>query len=240
MARRINRLSARAVATLARPGLHADGGGLYLRISTGKNSGRRWVFLYRRPSDGKRCEVGLGGAAAVSLVRAREKAASARARLADGHDPLADKQGNRRAPTFGELADQRIEAMAPSWRNPKHRAQWEMTLREYARPLRDKPVNEITTEDVLAVLWPLWQRIPETANRVRGRVENVLDAAKVQGFRTGENPAAWRGHLKLVLPARRKLTRAIIRPCLLMIYQTSWRGCAIVRQSRHDAWSSQF
>jgi integrase len=97
--------------------------------------------------------------------------------------------------------------MAPNWRNPKHRPQWEMTLREYARPLRDKPVSEITTEDVLAVLRPIWQRIPETANRVRGRIENVLDAAKVQGFRTGENPAAWRGHLKLVLPAHRKLTR---------------------------------
>jgi integrase len=82
-----------------------------------------------------------------------------------------------------------------------------MTLREYARPLRDKPVNEITTDDVLAVLRPIWQRIPETASRVRGRLENVLDAAKVQGFRTGENPAAWRGHLKLVFGARKRLTR---------------------------------
>jgi hypothetical protein len=207
MVRQTHRLSARKVATLSKPGLHADGGGLYLRISTGKNSGKRWVFLYRRPSDGKRCEVGFGGAAAVSLARAREKAASALARLADGYDPLADKQADRRTPTFGELADQHIEAMAPNWHNPKNRAQWEMTLRDYAGPLRDKPVNEITTEDVLAVLRPIWQRIPETANRVRGRIENVLDAAKVQGFRTGENPAAWRGHLKLVLPARRKLTR---------------------------------
>jgi hypothetical protein len=110
-------------------------------------------------------------------------------------------------PTFGELADQHIQAMAPNWRNPKNRAQWEMTLREYARPLRGKPVNEITTEDVLAVLKPIWQRIPETASRVRSRIENVLDAAKVQGFRTGENPAAWRGHLKLVLAARQRLTR---------------------------------
>jgi integrase len=208
MARQIHRLGTRAVAKLNKPGLHADGGGLYLRISSGKNSGKRWVFLYRRPKDGKRCEIGFGGAAAVSLARAREKAAFARARLADGHDPLADKQAERWTPTFGELADQHVEAMAPNWGHPKHRAQWEMTLREYARPLRDKPVNEITTEDVLAVLRPIWQRIPETANRVRGRIENVLDAAKVQGFRAGENPAAWRGHLKLVLPARKKLTRS--------------------------------
>jgi integrase len=105
------------------------------------------------------------------------------------------------------MAARHIEAMAPNWRNPKNRPQWEMSLREYARPLRDTPVSEITTEDVLAVLRPIWQRIPETANRVRGRIENVLDASKVQGFRTGENPAAWRGHLKLVLPARKRLMR---------------------------------
>lgn len=110
-------------------------------------------------------------------------------------------------PTFGELADRHIATMGPSWRNPKHRAQWEMTLRQYAKPLRGKLVNEITTADVLAVLQPIWQTIPETASRVRGRIENVLDAAKVQGFRDGQNPAAWRGHLKLILPARQKLTR---------------------------------
>ena len=107
-------------------------------------------------------------------------------------------------PTFGELADWHIATMGTSWRNPKHRAQWEMTLREYAKPLRGVPVNKITTADVLAVLQPIWQTIPETASRVRGRIENVLDAAKVQGFRAGENPAAWRGHLKLILPAARQ------------------------------------
>jgi hypothetical protein len=207
MARNVHRLSARKVKTLTAPGMHADGGGLYLRITTGKSSGKRWVFLYRRPADAKRCEIGLGGAVAVPLARARAKAAETRASIADGRDPLAVKNAEDRIPTFGELADRHIASMAPSWRNPKHRAQWEMTLREYAKALREKPVDKVTTADVLAVLNPIWQTIPETASRVRGRIENVLDAAKVQGFRTGENPAAWRGHLKLILPARQKLTR---------------------------------
>ena len=207
MARQVHRLSARKTETLATPGMHADGGGLYLRITAGKSSGKRWVFLYRRPADGKRCEIGLGGAGAVTLAKARAKAAEARACVADGRDPLAEKNAEDRMPTFGELADRHIATMGPSWRNPKHRAQWEMTLREYAKPLRGKLVNEITTADMLAVLQPIWQTIPETASRVRGRIENVLDAAKVQGFRTGENPAAWRGHLKLILPTRQKLTR---------------------------------
>ena len=207
MTRQVHRLSARKVETLTTPGLHADGGGLYLRITAGKNSGKRWVFLFRRPLDGKRCEMGLGGTLAVALAKAREKAAAARISVSEGRDPIAENNAEARMPTFGELADRHIAAMGSGWRNPKHRAQWEMTLREYARPLRGKPVNEITTADVLDVLRPIWQTIPETASRVRGRIENVLDAAKVQGFRTDENPAAWRGHLKLILPARQKLTR---------------------------------
>ena len=155
MARQLNRLNARKVEALALPGMHADGGGLYLRITAGTNPGKRWVFLYRRPADGKRCEVGLGGIVAVPLARAREKARAARERIADGGDPLADKRANDVVPTFGDLADRHIATMGPSWRNPKHRAQWEMTLREYAKPLRGKPVNEITTADVLAVLTPI-------------------------------------------------------------------------------------
>jgi integrase len=207
MARHLHRLSAVKVAKETRPGLYADGGGLYLRVTTGRNAGKRWVFIYRRPSDGKRCEMGLGGTVVVALAKARKKAEEARGLLSDGKDPRAADSAEKRKPTFGEMADRHIATMAPNWRNPKHRSQWEMTLREYAKPLRDKPVDAITTADVLGVLQPIWQTIPETASRLRGRIENVLDAAKVQGFRTGENPAAWRGHLKLILPARQKLTR---------------------------------
>lgn len=110
MARQIKRLGSRKVEKESRPGMHADGGGLYLRISNGKNSGRRWVFLYRRPSDGKRCEMGLGSTLAVSLARAREKAAEARSLIADGKDPLSAKQSSRTVQTFGEAADQRRSA----------------------------------------------------------------------------------------------------------------------------------
>ena len=95
--------------------------------------------------------------------------------------------------------------MQASWRNPKHVAQWRMTLEDYAKPLRHLPVDEITTLDVLAILEPLWKRVPETAKRLRGRIENVLDAAK--GQRSGENPARWRGHLDQLLPKRQRLTR---------------------------------
>ena len=207
MARHVHRLSAAKVSKETKPGLYADGGGLYLRITAGKKAGKRWVFLYRRPVDGKRCEIGFGGTSAVPLAKARKKADEARALVADGKDPLATRQAAQRMPTFGDLADQHIKAMGPSWRNPKHRAQWEMTLKVYAKPLRSKPVDQITTADVLQVLRPIWQTVPETASRVRGRIENVLDAAKVQGFRDGQNPAAWRGHLMLLLPARLKLTR---------------------------------
>jgi integrase len=105
------------------------------------------------------------------------------------------------------MADQLIESMQDAWRNEKHRAQWTMTLRDYAKPLRSRPVNGITTEDVLAVLQPIWRTKPETASRLRGRIERVLDAAKARGYRSGENPAMWRGHLQRLLPPRQKLTR---------------------------------
>jgi integrase len=202
MARQINRLNARAVARLTENGRHADGGGLYLSISP--NGGRRWVFLYRW--HGKPTEIGFGSARDVTLARARELANDARGRLAEGINP---KEARRPAEStsFGECADRLIAAIRPSWRSGKHVAQWETTLRDYAAPLRRLPVHAITTDDVLAVLKPLWNEKPETASRVRGRIERVLDAAKAQGLRSGENPARWRGHLNQLLPKRQRLTR---------------------------------
>jgi integrase len=202
MARKINRLNARVVATITKHGRHADGGGLYLSISP--NGGRRWVFLYRW--HGKPTEIGFGSARDVTLARARELAGRARAKLAEGINPK-DARGTSKGATFGECADRVIEAMRPSWRNRKHAAQWEMTLREYAAPLRRLPVDNITTDDVLSVLKPLWNDKPETGSRLRGRIERVLDAAKAQGLRNGENPARWRGHLDQLLPKRQRLTR---------------------------------
>jgi integrase len=202
MARKINRLNARTVATIAKHGRHADGGGLYLSISP--NGGRRWVFLFRW--HGKPTEIGFGSARDVTLARARELASQARAKLAEGINPRDARRSSKGA-TFGECADRLIAAMRPSWRNSKHAAQWEMTLREYAAPLRRLPVDKITTDDVLSVLRPLWNEKPETASRLRGRIERVLDAAKAQGLRSGENPARWRGHLDQLLPKRQRLTR---------------------------------
>jgi integrase len=201
MARKINRLSARAVATISACGRHADGGGLYLSISP--NGGRRWVFLFRW--HGKPTEIGLGSARDVTLARARELAGQARAKLAEGVNPKDARRPTQPA-TFGECADRLIEAMRPSWRNAKHIGGWEMTLRRYAAPLRRLPVDKIITDDVLSVLKPLWNERPETASRLRGRIERVLDAAKAQGLRSGENPARWRGHLSQLLPMRARLT----------------------------------
>jgi integrase len=200
--RKIDRLNARMVATVTKPGRHADGGNLYLSISP--NGGRRWVFLYRW--HGKPMEVGLGSARDVTLARARELARQARAKLAEGINP---KDVNKRpaGATFGECADRLLEAMRPSWRNTKHIAAWEMTLRVYAAPLRPMLVNEIATDDVLSVLKPIWNNRLETASRLRARIERVLDAAKAQGLRGGENPARWRGHLNQLLPKRQWLTR---------------------------------
>jgi hypothetical protein len=202
VARRIHRLNARAVATLTRRGRHADGGGLYLSISP--NGGRRWVFLYRWR--GKPTEIGLGSARDVTLLRARELASQARAKLAERISPKDAKKQSVGA-TFGECADRLITAMRPSWRNAKHIAGWEMTLRVYAAPLRSLPIDRITTDDLLGVLKPLWDTKIETGSRLRGRIERILDAAKAQGLRNGENPARWRGHLDQLLPKRHRLAR---------------------------------
>lgn len=201
--RTLNKLSAVQVAKLKAPGRHSDGGGLYLFID---DSGRRrWIFMYTR--SGKRTELGIGSARDLSLANARAEAAAFRAVLASGRDPKAERTKDDGVPTFGQSADTYVEAMRPSWRNEKHAAQWVMTLTKYAAPIRSKAVDEIATQDVLDVLQPLWQRTPETAERLRGRIENVLDAAKARGHRSGENPARWRGHLDQLLPKRQRLSR---------------------------------
>jgi integrase len=209
MARAINKLSARTAETLSKPGRHSDGGGLYLSISG--EGRRRWVFLFRWR--GKLREAGLGSASkgGVSLKAARDKAAEGRALVKAGVDPIADwiKPDAAECPTFGKVADAFLEARAGEWRNEKHRAQWAMTLTRYCEPIRNMPVEAIDTEAVLSVLQPLWTRAPETASRLRGRIETILDAAKARGHvgRNEANPARWRGHLDKLLPKRAKLTR---------------------------------
>jgi integrase len=209
MARQLNKLTARKAQTETAPGRHSDGGGLYLVVD--KNGAKRWVFIYRRKSDGKQSEMGLGGLISVPLGRARELAVEARALLASGRDPVQERKSVEspaaQVPSFGEMAQTVIESLETGWRNEKHRYQWRATIATYCAPIASKPINAITTEDVLEVLQPIWTDKNETASRLRGRIEKVLDAAKAKGYRSGENPARWRGHLDHLLPRRQKLQR---------------------------------
>jgi hypothetical protein len=199
----MGKLTARKVET-AKAGKYGDGDGLQLAVSP--SGAKKWVlrFLWQ----GRPREMGLGSYPVVGLAEARDKALAGRKLARSGADPIAARKG-KGVPTFGELADQVARDLADGFRNDKHKAQWAMTLKVYAAPLREKPVDSITTEDVLAVLRPVWLEKPETASRLRGRVERVLNAAKAKGYRIGENPAAWRGHLDNLLP---KPSRALARP----------------------------
>ncbi len=210
MAKSVKRLTARSVATISKPGRHADGDGLYLVVD--KSGARRWVFLFRR--EGKLKEMGLGGAGRVSLAQAREAAAEIRSQLAEGRNPIDER---RRASSgdgsdaaekrFGPFAAALVPEICAGFRNPKHRAQWSATLATYASSLNEKTLDEIETDDVLDVLRPIWMSKPETASRLRGRIERILDAARARGLRSGENPARWRGHLDALLPKAQKLSR---------------------------------
>jgi integrase len=196
------KLSARKVET-AKPGKYADGGNLYLIVAP--SGSRKWVlrFTWRRRAK----EMGLGSARSVTLADAREKAAAARRKIAHGINPIEERKRDHGIPTFWEMAETVHESLSAGFRNEKHKAQWKNTIATYAAPLHNKPVDTIGTDDVLAVLKPVWTQKAETASRLRGRIEKVLDAAKAKGFRDGENPARWRGHLDHLLPNRASLSR---------------------------------
>jgi integrase len=207
MAREVKRLTARTVATATKPGRHADGNGLYLVVDT--SGAKRWLFMFRW--EGKLKEMGLGGLTSVSLAEAREQADNARKVLASGRNPIEERrlagaaQASRQ--TFGRFADDLVAELTKGFRNEKHKWQWSQTLNDYAASLRTKYVDEITTDDVLKVLKPIWTTKQETASRLRGRLERILDAARARGLRKGENPARWRGHLDHLLSRRQKLAR---------------------------------
>lgn len=205
MARNLQKLSdTKARSEKLKPGRYSDGGGLYLVVTA--KGGKSWAFLWKKPGAKWNTEMGLGSYPDVSLAKARGKAQDCRELVADGRDPIAERK-KEAEPTFGECADKLVASMSPSWRNAKHRAQWTMTLTEYCKPIREKKVSLVGTDDVLSVLKPIWQEKPETASRLRGRIERVLNFAKAKGWRSGENPAIWRGHLKDLLPAPAKLSK---------------------------------
>ena len=203
-----------------KPGRYGDGGGLYLLVRP--TGARFWLFRYK-PTGGKMREMGLGPASgqdAVSLADARAKATDLRLMLRSGKDPLEERAKDAaeaaaqaqaaaiRQRTFKEVATALMDAKEAGWRNDKHRKQWRSTLDQFAFPVfGDMPVSEIGTDHIMDVLQPIWQRIPETASRLRGRIEAVLDFAKARKWREGENPAQWRGHLSHLLPAVSKVAR---------------------------------
>jgi integrase len=212
------------VRRLTDPGRHSDGrSGLHLYVRAAARPDaeprRSWVLRYRFA--GRRPDMGLGDYPSVSLAEARRAATAARALIRAGQDPLAARRaaalaaGEARARTFRAAAEALLADKERGWRNAKHRAQWRSTLDRYAFPeLGEKPVLAITTDDVLRVLRPVWERAPETASRLRGRIEAVLDAARAKGWRDGENPARWKGHLAHHLPKPRKVKPVQHHPAL--------------------------
>ena len=213
------KLTALAVSKLVAPGRYGDGGGLYLLI--GPAGTKSWVFRYKVA--GRERAMGLGAYPATTLAEARAKAAACQRTRLDGRDPLGDRKLEReqqaealkQQTTFQQCAEEYVCSYEASWKNSKHKAQWKSTLRSYAFPvIGNVAVAEIDVPAVLAVLEPIWQRCPETASRLRGRIEAILDWAKVKGMRLGENPARWKGNLDFVLPRKSKLRKTIHHPAL--------------------------
>jgi integrase len=206
------KLSGVVVARAKGPAVLHDGGGLYLRVT--ETGAKRWVFRYQL--GGRRRDMGVGSYPEIGLAEARQRAAEHRKLARDGIDPIAAKEAQRaqdrlsaaKGRTFREVAEEFIGRNEAAWRNAKHRQQWRNTLATYVYPLLgDLPVAAIDAGLAVQVLDPIWSEKPETASRVRGRIEAVLDAATVRGFRQGPNPAQWKGNLAHVLPARARVRK---------------------------------
>ena len=193
----MHKLTSRQVLSAKLPGRHSDGKGLYLLV---KKTGRKsWVYMWDK--NHRRREMGLGGFPDVSLAKAREKAQIARELIADGQDPIIKKKKTVII-SFGETADHLVETLQADWSSEKHRQQWIRTISHYCKPIRSIPVDKVDTDDVLRVLKPIWTEKEATARKLRSRIERILDYASAHNWRTGENPARWKGHLKDILPKR--------------------------------------
>ncbi len=210
---KVNRLTALRVERIRDPGLYHDGAGLYLQVTAGSHGATK-SWLYRFALDGKERRMGLGAFRDVSLAEAREKAAGARKRVKDGNDPIEARKASRaagklakaKAMTFDQCRDAYIASHRAAWSNAKHAWQWSASLTRYVSPIFGHvPVQDVDVALVTRALEPIWTTIPETASRLRGRIEAILDWAKVRELRVGENPARWRGHLDHLLPARSKV-----------------------------------
>ncbi|TAL73901.1 MAG: site-specific integrase [Rhodanobacter sp.] len=211
-----NKLTAIGVKNTTKPGRYSDGGGLYLYVPPDKaRGGKRWVFRWRDRNTGKTRDKGLGPVRDVPLVKARRDALECRQQLREGIDPIhASKVEGVRRTTFGQCAQMYMDAHRDGWRNEKHAAQWSSTLDTYAAILQPLPVGAIDTDLIIKVLSPIWTTKTETATRVRQRIEAVLNWATARKFRSGENPARWRGHLENLLPKPTKLKKVEHRAAL--------------------------
>jgi len=219
MGRKINRLNMRFVKTVTEKGRYPDGNGLYLQVTD--NGAKSWLYLYRL--DGRRREMGLGSVQAVTLAMAREKALKCAQQRHDGLDPIEEREKARnevavakaKQRTFKDCAEEYIKVKSPEWKNPKHFQQWGNTLKTYVYPVfGDLPVQEVDTDLISRVLSPIWNEKTETAKRIRGRIELILDRAKTQGLRDGENPARWKGHLSNLFASPSKLQKEKHYPAL--------------------------
>lgn len=235
MARLIDKLSPLAVSKMTKPGYYGDGAGLWLQVSA--SGSKSWIFRYTLA--GRQREMGLGPTHTVSLASARLQAKEHRLTLRDGKDPLEVRQATRlatalaksRLMTFDQCAAAYIAAHRGSWKNAKHASQWENTLSTYASPIIGAlPVAEVDTALVVKVLSPIWQDKTETATRLRGRIESILDWATVSKYRQGENPARWRGHLENLLANPSKVARVVHHPALawreIGAFMAELRQCA--------------
>jgi integrase len=218
MPKKVEDLTALAVSKKG-PGLHSVGGvGLYLQVLPG-GAGRSWILRFTSPVTGRRRDMGLGSYPDVSLAEARDAATEARKAIAHKTNPVDPIEAARAAKiaaraakpatiTFADAARAYVRAHEPSWKNPKHVAQWTSTLERYAYPVIGKlSVRDVDVSHIIAILEPIWSTKSETATRVRGRIESVLDWARARGFRAGANPALWRGHLDKLLPSLPKTKR---------------------------------
>jgi len=211
MTKSTNKLTVSTARALTKPGRHSDGNGLYLEVR--KSGSKYWIFMAKK--NGKRTEIGLGGYADLSLVQARNAAQKLRTKILEGTSPKQLRTIEEvKIPNFLECAEIYLETKEIGWKNEKHRAQWHMTLKKYAKPLHHIPVDKIETPDVYKILHPIWLTKHETASRLRGRIEAVLDYGKAMGWRYGENPAVWRGNLKLILPQYSKTRNVKHHPAL--------------------------
>lgn len=212
MAREIGKLKNLTVTQAKKRGYYADGGGLYL--SVGPTGSKSWVFRFREK--GKLREMGLGPTHTISLAEARDAATACRKQRLSGIDPITARHAAKataqleaaKAISFRQCSEAYIEAHQPSWTSPKHASQWASTLETYAHPIiGNLPVQSIDVGLITKILQPIWATKTETATRLRGRIESVLDWATVRGLRSGDNPARWRGHLDKLLPSRAKVSK---------------------------------